>query len=72
MSVAEGKARIGESWRQASEATVVYWGQQAVHVGALYAGALAHSMVTEHMDGLFQTVLQFTLLYKYIKHETSA
>lgn len=33
MSVAEGKASIGESWREAPEAPVVHGRQQAVHVG---------------------------------------
>lgn len=70
MSVAEGKACIGESWREATKTPIVYWRQQAVHVGvgALQARGLAHSMVTQYMDGLLQAVLHFTLLYKHKRH----
>lgn len=33
MSIAESEAGVGKSWREASKATIVHWGQDAVHVG---------------------------------------
>jgi len=60
MSVAEGKACIWESWREGPEAPVVDGGQQAVDVGGALE-TLTHSMATQYMDGLLQTVLHFTL-----------
>lgn len=63
MSVAEGEARIREGGREAPQAPVVYGGQQAVHVGGALQ-TLTHSVATQDVDGLLQTVLHFTLLRK--------
>lgn len=64
VSVAEGQAGVGESRREAAEATVVHRGQQAVHVcvGALQPRTLADGVAAQNMDGLLQTVFHFTLL----------
>ena len=68
VSVAEGQASIGEGLREASQATVVrrrHSAQQAVHVrvgSSPQAGRALDSVATQHVDGLFQTVLHFVLL----------
>lgn len=68
VSVAESQASVGEGLREASQATVVrrrHSAQQAVHVrvgSSPQAGRALDSVATQHVYGLFQTVLHFVLL----------